>query len=302
MKDFKIWGFTYALIGDLIMGLPQLTYMEKKYPGSYKYWVILQKVSQCAPLFLNHPLIDKIYITEGWNSFSTKDLKIAKSCDVATNYNKWVHSRKDWYNYNNCLEESAYMAKLHDIKEVLTEEERIPKLYKWFKPELPNLANKSYSKKYTPSLEDLTKSVGIWPFAAAKSKTRSPSISWWKAVTDLLIEDEFKIFIFGWEDEPTLNDHPNCISYKHLSYFDQVKASLATSVCIGPDTGAMWVMNAYGHPCVNLLSNYLKNHTKNKLAFQPVGKKGITVFADNDCNNIPIQTVLDTVQIHLREI
>ena len=55
-KDFKIWGISYGLIGDLIMALPSLTYYEKKYPNSYKIWVIEKKCSQCASLFLNHPL------------------------------------------------------------------------------------------------------------------------------------------------------------------------------------------------------------------------------------------------------
>ena len=31
-KNFKIWGTSYGLIGDLIMSLPILNYFEKKYP------------------------------------------------------------------------------------------------------------------------------------------------------------------------------------------------------------------------------------------------------------------------------
>ena len=29
-KNFKIWGVSFSLIGDLIVGLPQLNYFAKK--------------------------------------------------------------------------------------------------------------------------------------------------------------------------------------------------------------------------------------------------------------------------------
>jgi hypothetical protein len=54
-KNFKIWGVSYGLVGDLIMGLPVLTHLEYKFPGSYKMWVIEKKVGFMAPFFLNHP-------------------------------------------------------------------------------------------------------------------------------------------------------------------------------------------------------------------------------------------------------
>jgi ADP-heptose:LPS heptosyltransferase len=63
-KNLKIWGVSYGPLGDLIMGLPILTYFEKKYPNSYKYYVIQKRSSICAPLYINHPLIDKIKVTD----------------------------------------------------------------------------------------------------------------------------------------------------------------------------------------------------------------------------------------------
>ena len=57
----RIWGFSFGVIGDLVMGLPMLNYFEKKYPGSYKYWVIEKKCADCAPIYFNHPLIDRPY-------------------------------------------------------------------------------------------------------------------------------------------------------------------------------------------------------------------------------------------------
>jgi ADP-heptose:LPS heptosyltransferase len=58
----KIWGVRSGMIGDMIMALPILNWLEQIYPHSYKYWVIGQRFSQALPLFINHPMIDKIHI------------------------------------------------------------------------------------------------------------------------------------------------------------------------------------------------------------------------------------------------
>ena len=67
----KIWGTSFSLIGDLIMSLPQLIYFKKKYKNTYIYFVIHKKISYCAPLFFNHPNIDKIL--EWWSLNGTPD-------------------------------------------------------------------------------------------------------------------------------------------------------------------------------------------------------------------------------------
>ena len=47
------------------MSLPQLNYFKNKYKDIYVYFII-HKISYCAPLFFNHPLIDKIHISGEW--------------------------------------------------------------------------------------------------------------------------------------------------------------------------------------------------------------------------------------------
>ena len=54
----RIWGTAFSLIGDLI-GLPQLNYFKNKYNNIYVHFVIHKKISYCAPLFFNHPLLIK---------------------------------------------------------------------------------------------------------------------------------------------------------------------------------------------------------------------------------------------------
>ena len=80
----KIWGTSFSLIGDLVMSLPQLKYFKKKYQKTYINFVIHKKIAYCAPLFYNHPDIDKIIISGKWSSFGPEDYKIASECDVVT--------------------------------------------------------------------------------------------------------------------------------------------------------------------------------------------------------------------------
>ena len=107
----KIWGTAFSLIGDLIMSLPQLIYFKKKYKNTYINFVIHKKISYCAPLFFNHPDIDKIIISGEWSSFSSDDYRIASECDIVTtsldHLNKKIldrkHEDKFWYNRRNCI-------------------------------------------------------------------------------------------------------------------------------------------------------------------------------------------------------
>lgn len=48
----KIWGFSFSLIGDLIMSLPQLTYFKNKYKDIYTYFVIHKKYLTVHHFFL----------------------------------------------------------------------------------------------------------------------------------------------------------------------------------------------------------------------------------------------------------
>ncbi len=125
-KDTKIWGMSFSLIGDLIAGLPQLNYFEKKYPGSYKYWGIHKKMSHAAPLFYNHPLIDRIKITDTWGGFGENDYELASQCEFTTRQldhkNKTLLNARPedyWYNDHDIVEQLARMSGIYDIQEVL---------------------------------------------------------------------------------------------------------------------------------------------------------------------------------------
>lgn len=294
-KNFKIWGMSYAVIGDLIMGLPMLTYFEKKYPGSYKYWVIKLSCAQSLPLFVNHPLIDKIHITGEWDGFNKNDLELANSCDIQTVMEGWKHSSPHWYNQYSCVEETARLAGIMDMPQVLTEDEMFPKLYKWFKPGHSNIKNHSRAKHFSENTP-LDNVIAIWPFASGETNRRNAPKNWWNTLIAKLIQMNYIIHHFGLDHEPDLFESSNYIRYTNLPYFEQVKVSLASKVAIGTDSGSAWVLGAYSHPCVNLITNWLPNHKINFYALAPIGKNNVTLFGKDQIDNISINSVIENIE------
>ena len=304
-KNFKIWGIGYGIIGDIIMALPLLPYFEKKYPDSYKILVIQKKCAICAPLFLNHPLIDKIKITDEWSGVGKEDIKLANQCQIKDKF--WTgkpgranpkggwHDDSKWHNKRSCIEETARIYGVLDLMETLTKDELYPKLYKWFDVGRPN-AISTYSKSNTASNDEFKNSVAIWPFASSGHKGRSPSVSWWKKVIDALGNKGISVFHYGRDSEAIITDHPKYFKETRYCYFDQVKMAIASQVVIGPDSGSMWVMGAYSHPAINLVTNFLPNHNSNLLALNPINRNATTLFEKNGCDNIPLDKIISSVQ------
>lgn len=277
----KVWGTSYGLIGDLVMSLPVLTYFEKKYPGSYKYFVIQKKCSQAAPLFINHPLIDKIVITEDWGKFGEAEIVLHESCDVKTPLIQ-RHDDSKWFNKRNQVIETARLAGVPDIEEHLTDEELYPELNLWFPVGELTGAHQAYSKSFDEhKLTDVHYTIAIWPFANyTNNPNRSPNRRWWKILVESLIDLGYIVHHYGHMNEPTISSNPAYHKFTHYSFFEQIRRSLASKKCIGTDSRYMWVIGAYSHPSINLITRWIGGHTENPMALAPVNKNGIDLYDD----------------------
>ena len=294
---------SFGLIGDLIAGLPMLTYFEKKYPGSYKYWVIEKKCWFTAPLYFNHPLIDKIKITDNWNGAGELDQIEMEKCDIKMFYGDTVkHSSPQWWNNYSLVEETALMHGIPDMPEVLTPEEMKPRLFKWFDVGIDNPNAHTYSRKNDSYLNIFEKSIAIWPFAQGGSEGsgRNPHPDWWSRLIAGLIEEGYKVYHYGRAADPKLSTLSGYKKMTMLSFFDQVRAALASDLVIGVDTGPMWCIGAYSHPAIHLMTNWLPNHHSNLGCFIPCNDNGTTIFVENKgnqgCNLINIDQVIETVK------
>ena len=303
----NIWGTSFSLIGDLIMSLPQLNYFKKKYKDIYINFVIHKKIAYCAPLFFNHPLIDKIHISGEWSSFDENDYFLASSCDFTTteidHKNKKILDRKhlyekDWYNYRSCIEENALMSGINDLN-ILNNNEQIPFLYKWFDVGFEHEQKKgayTYNKEEPKNLNyKLSKSISIWPFAGyGRSKNRNPDIQWWTELVQKLNKSKIHVYHFGYFKESSLsNDNEYYHKLTDLDFFSQIKISLGTKLTLGTDSGSMWVLSAYSHPTLILLTNWYENHHKNFLAALPPNLNGDYIFTENDFSSLSTDEVFN---------
>ncbi|MDO8609186.1 MAG: hypothetical protein Q7R95_01440, partial [bacterium] len=122
---------------------------------------------------------------------------------------------------------------------------------------------------------------------------RSPSVEWWTKIIQYLINSGYSIYHFGYLNEPELSNSKLYNKYTELSFFEQVKISLSTKLTIGTDSGAMWVMGAYSHPAIHLMTYWLPNHNKNQYALCPINENGLTFFNEVSIDNILIQDVVN---------
>jgi len=266
----KVFGTRFSLIGDTVMSLPILEYLSSKYGKYHLYFSIAKKCQQGAPLFLNQKRISEIKISDLDEDLGPDDQRIMDGCDIVFDV-KPPHPREsDWYNYRNCVEETAMMAGID------------PKNVYGINPDL---------KAYWP-LNRVKNTVAIWPFAGyGRGLERSPSQEWWNSLLKPLV-DKYKIIHFGTENEPNLIISENYVRKTNLTFFDQIKETLSCEACIGTDSGSMWCIGAYGViPQLNLITNWLSGHHTNPLALAPTGKLAENIFAPGGCSNIDTKTV-----------
>jgi len=288
-----------GLVGDSICALPTLLYFERKYPGSYKYWLIEKKVSFIAPIFFNHPLIDRIKITDGWSSeqLGDYDKKLISQCDIVVDdAANDKHTSKDWFNNYNLVEETAHMHGIYDMKDYLSDEEMKPKLEKWFDVGFENQIQGTYSKNNNINLDYFNKNIAIWPFTGAgKEVGRCPSEKWWNSLITKLIADGYTVFHYGMDSEPRLHDSKNYKKLTYMSFFQQIKAALASEFYIAASTGPVWIMGAYQHPGITLETYWMYGHDKNPSSVTPINKNSKVMFVERNpagCNKIDINDVI----------
>lgn len=285
-KNFKILGVRQSLIGDCIMSLPVLHWLEKKYPNSYKYWHLARKCSQAAPLFFGHKLIDKIQITDCEEGFGPNDFELSKECNIVFNTTPPHPFGEYWHNDRSMVEETWVQSGLPLLEYYnLTEEEKHPKLYKWFN---------------TTKRE---KTIAIHCFAGyGRDNMRSPSKEWWEKMIRLLWDNDYQIIRLGHSREPLFFENLDFIpeDVRNLSFIEQIQIALGSSAYIGTDSGFSLAMGAYSHPQVTLLTNWNNGHTKNPLCLQPINKNNISLFNEyknNGCSGISQEKVLESIKL-----
>lgn len=280
----RLWIGRAQLIGDQIAALPIARYFKKLYPNSHLIWPIAKKCSQVAPLYINCEWIDEIYVMDGDEKpESERDFAKMKSCDYCMEINP-DHPDFRYPQEFNIYSESWRMGGLAiEQWDKLTEEERRPKLYKWFKPE--------------PRIID-EKIVALWGFASYgnREQKRNPTKKWYLNLIEKLLDQHISIAQFGHPNDPSfIESNMGNKRYNHLDFFTQIKMTLSTDLMIGTDSGSSLIIGAYDFPQVTLLTDHWGN-TNNPYALAPDNLKNINLFASGGCDNISVDEVVTKVQ------
>jgi len=276
------------MYGDAICRLPFLNYLEKKIPNSYKAVYLDPKCSQLASLLLNHPLIDRIYISDKDDVITDQDKQFFNQFDLVF-YPYPQLTRPDYFNHWTVLEENLRMATLLSGERInpaelslITKEETLPKLNQWF------------------SVERKEREIALFPFSGYGNDPsilkRSPSKLWWMELVKKLNEAGYQVNQYG-SPKSELLDHSAVFDRRKLSLFDMVKEALGCDLSISTDSGSAWILGAYGARQIICYTNYLENHYNNTSAFCPLNCKGNAyhLFGAGGINNISINEILKVV-------
>lgn len=279
----RIHGFRYQLIGDMVAALPLLNYYEKKFPNSFKSWGIAKKVSQVAPCFLNHKLINQIFIFDGQEGpESERDFEFIKSHDLIIEGNP-KHKDHFYPNQFNIYSEAWRMIEL-PIEEwnKLSFEEQCPRLDKWWNDEIK-----------VPS-----KTIAYFPCAGyGREHRRNASSKWCDNFIKRLVSEGYNVWQFGHPNDYTFDipKSENFRSFKNLSFFEQIKLALSTDLIIGTDSGSALVIGAYQVPQISLLTDH-GGHANNPMALSTNNPNNHSFFAEGSADNIIVDDVIEKIK------
>jgi ADP-heptose:LPS heptosyltransferase len=280
----RVIGVRPALIGDSVAATVVATYIKRRFgPDAYVNWVVAAKCSQAAPLWINHPDIDRILLSRG-EAYEGLEAEVAR-CGVVFNPLPQHPEGDAWVNQldRTVYSETWQMAGLHlNEYNALPQHEQVPTLSQWFK------------------VERFAKTIAIWPGSrqGEKENRRNPPWEWWLKLAQRLIEEGYKVLRCGHPNDGGQDQLMGMLDVSKQSFMDLIALSLGCDLAIGTDSGSMLALAAYhSTPTISLLSPHWPGHlpSVNPLAFGPRGKRHVNLWAPSNYDH-SIERVLDTVR------
>lgn len=257
--------------GDLAINLPSIEYLHRVNEGRVSIDMpINSRYSDMAPLFLNHPAINSVIITDDYNNFPSqpdKDLLLSKRYSKI--FNPMQPHRNDlWWK-----EDHQVSVNLYDYCDArLNEEEQQINLVKWFKE------------------VRLGGWIAFAPFAGFYSPQNNKKLSLEvaKQIVTKLNSIGYFVLHLGGNDEPDIG-----AKRFDLNYFESVRHMLGCDLLLHTDTGLGWVASGYKMRQIGLYSNAdYGEFTKN---IQPKNPNALYLEATN-VNEISVDSILKAVQ------
>jgi ADP-heptose:LPS heptosyltransferase len=284
---------SHTQLGDSVCSLPVAGYIKKIFPNSYSVAVLDPRTKELAPLLINHPDIDRIYISHKAGGYTEEENQWVATFDfnlplfghyVPSNWIKtmsWVESnfrlRFQFEAISSPFSSNAWSS--------LTEDERKPKLKPWF------------------DIGRYEKFIVICPFVGYNlsdetTRKRSPSLEWWGAVVKMILKMGFKVIQIGIPSHPVVYNDINFYDRRDISLLESVKLALGADLFLGACGGVSVVINAYGQKTICPFTNWIKEAKLENLL--PVNYKNnmIPILGKDDINIISLDEVERAILQH----
>jgi ADP-heptose:LPS heptosyltransferase len=288
-----------AMLGDILSQVVVATYLKKLYPTSHLIWALGKKSAQSAMLYFKHKVIDEIYITDGDEDLlSEEDFTKFSSCQIKFSMNPQHSIWSNYPHFGTIYSESFFMNGFSlEQWNSLTDEEKIPKLTKWWNPVrrpfgdkktilftgMPNYGRESkrwISKKY---LEELVLKLVESSYCVIQSGGEQDE-SWFSSWD---ISEGFPV------------DSTNYKRINERCFFEQVQIANEVDCIVGSDSGMSLILGAYGLPQVSLIPIHWGNHN-NPTALSTNNPNNYSFYSFNGTDDISQDSVLDKIKEKLQ--
>lgn len=273
----KYLGFHGNMFGDLAMGTTAAAILKRTDPDSHLTYIIGNDFADFAPLLLNSPDIDRIYVTckgkDGFNLVDQGWINDQKFNHIFDPMSDHDHSRP-WFRERHQALELAFMHKLPIVGE----------------------SNKIVLKKWFKESKDFGSYVAFSPFPAWYAGIRNDkalSLERAQKISSFINDLGFGVLQVGHPDEPMLDG----VLKLRTTYFESVKNILGCRMMVMGDSGLNWVLSAYDFPLLGLYSHryYGPTFVKN---IQPNNASAQYLDAPN-VNDIPLEKIFEILEHRL---
>lgn len=261
-----VLGFRPSMVGDLVMAVPLTTFLRNQYDDPFINWVVAAKCSQAAPLFINHPNIDRILVSSTDDGYGPELMELARRTDIVFDPSPQHPTGDGWVNesginiYSETFRMSGFPVSMYRAMSV---EDQMPTLCQWFR------------------VDRRPKTIAVWPSArqGEKENRRVPPLEWWQDLSTRLHKEGYGLIQCG---------HPaefqgrgiGAVDVRHKSFMENIEISLGCDAIVGTDSGSMVALAAYHSvPSISLLCPHWPGHTTNPLCFGPLGKHHRNLWA-----------------------
>lgn len=243
--------------GDLALNLPAISYLNKNSDWQVDM-PIHKNYREVAPLFLNHPHLNSIIITDEYEKFPNEtDRKVLSGKRYDKIFNPMAAPRiHNWWHY---MHQASRVLHDYDLG-VLPHENCQIELNQWF------------------DVEKNRDTVAIAPFGGFYNVNNDKMLKIGRAqeIVNLLLAKGFKVLQIGGGGEPELEG----TMFPKTNYFESIRAILGCKLFIHCDTGSGWFISGYKFPQLGLYSHayYGKKYIN---AIQPVTPNGVFLSEEN---------------------